>query len=153
MAPTRQATEAPEADDPLHRAWLEAERRLLAPGLLAMTPASLGATVREVVTEGGEGRLGRGVRRALRDLSPSALAAFDFEGWRTELRALAWAHVVDALDGDLRRVLCELLRELDATRVANDGEALDLLPWLTECPEAKALLRIVLRACLAGAPS
>ena len=151
-----------------HAAALAAEAKLSAPALLPLPTPELGETLTLVATIALEseslhasGRtlnalssaLGRRTRRRLRrildEVSVEDIEAIDFAAWRAELRAVAAAHAVDAINGDLRAALVALLS--DGEEAADDAfrENTDLTPLVSGCPEARALLTHAVRAWLA----
>jgi hypothetical protein len=83
------------------------------------------------------------VRKALGDSSPEEVAEIDFAGWRAELRGLACATALDAIEGDLRAALVAL--------VCDGGSALppagaDITALVVDADEARELLRRVVLA-------
>jgi tetratricopeptide (TPR) repeat protein len=126
--------------------WQTAARKLVGtPELLRLDVTELRAALETAIATAREGRLGREGSRALRRLQDPRLELVDLATWRTALRARVWARVADALDGDLRVVLAAIAAEAGAGTLRADE---DLTPWLTESPEAAALLRPLLRAWL-----
>lgn len=148
---------------------LRAEGRLAAPALVPLSNTEVGElltitaqlasevehlhgdaqTVNRLSHELGR-RARRRVRRELEGIEVSEIAETDFAAWRRELRTLAHACALDAVDGDLRLALCALLEsdaELPAETARAEG---DLIPAVDASPAATALLRHVLSVWLEG---
>ncbi len=131
--------------------WIDAARTLVgAPDLLTLEPTALRTALDATISAAREGVLGRDGTRAVRRLDGRVLHLVDLSSWRSALRARAWARVVDALDGDLRAVLAEIVIEAGAPASFATGESDDLTPWLADAPEGIALVQALLRAWLAA---
>ena len=160
----------PEGADALARfrsAQLAAESRLTSAVLLPLSNAELTdlftciATVAlepdEVHVRGttlnalseSMGRMARRrVRRALGETSIESVAALDIDAWRCDLRSLAAATALDEGAGTLRTALLAFVCDASECIPAEIGETADLTALIDGCPEARALIRRVVRAWL-----
>jgi len=90
----------------------------------------------------------RRVRRALGETSIESIAALDVDAWRCDLRSLAAATALDEGAGTLRTALLALVCDASECVPAEIGETADLTALINGCPEARALVRRVVRAWL-----
>jgi tetratricopeptide (TPR) repeat protein len=93
-------------------------------------------------------RARRRLRRILGGESLEAIAEVDFAAWRTEVRALAVAIALDETGGDLRTALGVLISEESDHAVLDLPDGADLTPYVAAYPQARALLRRVVRTWL-----
>ncbi len=150
-------------------ASLDAEARLAAPGLLPLPTQELGDVLTCVATlalapdqvhasgatlnalaEALGRRARRRVKGILGDVSLDAIQAIDFAAWRSELRALAAARAIDETGCDPRTALLALVCEASDRSASEITQTTDLTALVTNCPEARALLRWAIRAWIAG---
>ncbi len=76
------------------------------------------------------------------------VAALDIDAWRCDLRSLAAATALDEGAGTLRTALLAFVCDASECIPAEIGETADLTALINGCPEARALIRRVVRAWL-----
>ena len=150
---------------------LGAEGELSAAAIAPRSTPELGSSIRhvaqlalEVPRDGTEGdrwnalssslgrRARRRVRKALGEIDAAAIASIDFEAWRSELRGMASARVLESTDIEFRLALTAWLQPADGADGA-DGDTAEAIPLeadvsqlVADRPEALALLRSVVNA-------
>jgi hypothetical protein len=93
-------------------------------------------------------RARRRLRRILEGESLEVIAEVDFAAWRTEVRALAAAVALDETGGDLRTAFAVLICEESEHEFLDLPDGADLTPYVAAYPQARALLRRVVRTWL-----
>jgi hypothetical protein len=158
-----------DATTAFRSAALAAEGRLTAPALVPLSDGEVreillivAALVLDPDQVRGDGQrvnalssaLGRRCRRRLRQIlagvSLDAVAAIDFAAWRNDVRALATAHALDEIGGDLRSALVALICASSDRSPGDLPPNANLAPLVAGCPEADVLLRRTLRLWLDG---